>query len=79
MWSYRSLYLEWEEYFLTFQDDYIHYTFVYLLENKLEVQEILKEFVKRVEAHYNLKVSKIKSNGRDILIKIFKYGIKIEE
>jgi len=42
-------------------------------------RKILKEFVKRVETHYNLKVSKIKSNGRDILIKIFKYGIKIEE
>ncbi|KYM96030.1 Copia protein [Cyphomyrmex costatus] len=32
-----------KKYFLTFQNDYTHYTLVYLLENKYEVQDYLKE------------------------------------
>ncbi|KYN15771.1 Copia protein [Trachymyrmex cornetzi] len=59
-----------KRYFITFQDDYTHYTFVYLLDNKTEVQEILKEFVKRVEVYWNLKVSKIRcDNGREFINK----------
>jgi len=54
----------------TFLDDYIHYIMVYLLENKAEVQDILKEYVHRVEAHWNTRVSKIRcDNGKKYMNK----------
>jgi len=58
-----------KKYFLTFLDDYTHYTIVYLLENKSEVQDI-KEYVHRVEAHWNTRVLKIRcDNGKEYMNK----------
>jgi len=59
-----------KKYFITFLDDYTHYTLVYLLENKYEVQDIIKQYVERVEAHWNSRVSKIRyDNGKEYLNK----------
>jgi len=38
---------------------YTHHTMLYLLETKHEIQDVLKTYVLRVEAHWNSKVSKI--------------------
>lgn len=44
----------------------MHFTIVYLLENKNEVKDIIKDYVKHVEAHWNLKISKIRcDNGKE--------------
>lgn len=51
---------------VTFLDDYTHYAEISLLKFKSDIQDALVEFVKRTEAHWNLKVSKIRyDNGRE--------------
>jgi len=67
-----------KKYFITFLDDYdTHYTLVYLLENKYEVQDIIKQYVERVEAHWNSRVSKIRCDiiVKNILIKVLIHGV----
>lgn len=58
-----------KKYFLTFLD-YTHYTMIYFVENKNKVQDVIKEYVEHVEAHWNLRVSKIRcDNEREYLSK----------
>lgn len=66
-----------KRYALTFLDDYTHYTMVYLLRNKSEVGEKIKEYVKLVEAKWNLKVSTVRcDNGGEYLSNIIRSWTK---
>ena len=57
-------------YFLTFLDDRTHYVKIYLIKNKYEVPEIVKEYIAEVESHWNLKVSMIRcDNGKEYVNK----------
>lgn len=53
-------------YFVTFLDDYTHYTMVYLIKSKDEVPYKIKQYAERVETKWNNKISKIRcDNGRE--------------
>ena len=55
-------------YILTFLDDYTHFSYVYLLRNKYEVKDYIKEYVNEVENLMNRKVSKLRcDNGGEFL------------
>lgn len=57
-----------KRYFLTFLDDYTHFTRAFLLETKDEIPEKIKEFVIMAEAHWNSRVSKLRcDNGREYI------------
>lgn len=50
---------------------------IYLLESKHEVKDVFKEYVLRVQAHWNLRVSKIRcDNGKEYLNKSIQYWCK---
>lgn len=51
------------KYFITFLDDYTHFTSVYLMKGKYEVAEIVKEFVIQNEVKWNLKVHKLRCDN----------------
>jgi len=54
------------KYFITFLDDYTHYTMVYLLKSKAEAADKIKEYVSRMETRLDKKVAKIRcDNGRE--------------
>jgi len=56
------------KYFITFLDDFTHFTMVYLVKSKNEVAEKLKGFAQKVEAKWNLKIAKIRcDNGREYI------------
>lgn len=60
--------LTWDRkrYMLTLLDDYTHFTMIYLLKNKHEIPQTIKEYTERVEAKWNMKISRIRSdNGRE--------------
>lgn len=50
--------LTWDNkrYFITFLDDYTHFSMVFLMERKNEAVEIIKQYVKEVENKWNNKV-----------------------
>lgn len=51
---------------LTILDDYTHFTVIYLLKNKHEVYELIKEYVEQVEVKWKSKVVKLRcDNGRE--------------
>lgn len=52
-----------KSYFLTFIDDYTHFCQTYLMKNKWEVPELLKEFVSEVEAQFNSKISQVRCDN----------------
>lgn len=52
-----------KKYMLTFIDDYTHFTIVYLLKNKYEVTETIKEYAERVETKWNSRISQIRSDN----------------
>lgn len=55
-----------KRYILTMLDDYTHFTVIYLLKNKYEVADTIKEYVKFAEARWNLKLAKLRcDNGRE--------------
>ncbi|KMQ86176.1 gag-pol polyprotein [Lasius niger] len=59
-----------KRYMLTFLDDYTHFAVIYLLEGKYEVTELVKQYINMVEAKWQLRVSKLRSdNGREYLSK----------
>lgn len=51
------------KYFVTFLDDYTHYSRVYLLKNKYEVSECLKHYVQWTERHFSEKVEIIRCDN----------------
>lgn len=55
-----------KRYILTMLDDYTHFTVIYLLQNKYEVADTIKEYVKLAEARWNTKLAKLRyDNGRE--------------
>lgn len=47
-------------------DDYTHYTMAFFIKHKDEVPGKLKEYIERVEAHWNMKTEKLRcDNGRE--------------
>jgi transposase InsO family protein len=51
------------KYDLVIIDDYSHFTWVFLLEDKNESQEVLKKFLKRAQNEFDAKVKKIRSDN----------------
>ncbi|UYV79748.1 FHDC1 [Cordylochernes scorpioides] len=52
-----------KKYIMTFLDDYTHFCYVYLLSNKYETKEYIKEYVDEVERFLNAKVSKLRCDN----------------
>ncbi|UYV76882.1 K02A2.6-like, partial [Cordylochernes scorpioides] len=52
-----------KKYIMTFLDDYTHFCYVYLLSNKYEAKEYIKEYVNEVERFLNVKVSKLRCDN----------------
>lgn len=64
-------------YFMTCIDDYTHFCHTYLMKNKWEVPQLIKEFVTEAEVHFNSKVSKIRcDNGGEYVGHTFKKWCK---
>jgi hypothetical protein len=51
------------KYGLVIVDDYYRFTWVFFLQDKSEIQEVLKKFLKRVQNEFNAKVKKIRSDN----------------
>lgn len=59
-------------YFVTFTDDFTHFTVVYLLKRKSDVFDRFKEYEAMATAHFGQKLSKMRcDNGREYLGKDF--------
>lgn len=55
-----------KKYILTMLDDYTHFTVIYLLQNKYEAADTIKEYVKYAEARWNTKLARLRcDNGRE--------------
>lgn len=55
-------------YVITFLDDFTHFTMAFLLKTKNKVPDKIKDYVERIEAHWNLRVSKLRcDNGREYI------------
>lgn len=71
-------------YIVTVLDDYTHFTKVYLMKNKFEVPEIIKQYINEAERELDLKVKKVRcDNGGEYTEKEFKIwcqrrGIKLD-
>lgn len=56
------------KYFITLIDEYTHFCMVYLMKNKFEVSDIIKNYVREVEAKFNSRVHKIRcDNGGEFV------------
>jgi hypothetical protein len=51
------------KYGLVIIDDYSHFTLVFFLQDKSEIQEVLKKFLRRVQNKFDEKVKKIRSDN----------------
>lgn len=59
-------------YFVTFTDDFTHFTVVYLIKRKIDVFDRFKEYEAMATAHFGQKLSKMRcDNGREYLGKDF--------
>ena len=64
-------------YFITFTDDYTHYTYVYMMKNKSEVIDKLREYVEMAENFTGQCVKRIRSdNEQDYVSEEFKAFFK---
>jgi hypothetical protein len=62
-----------KNYFVTFIDDFTHYTVVYLITYKSDVFPMFKDFAAKCEAHFNLKIINFYcNNGREYLSNEYK-------
>lgn len=62
-----------KNYFVTFIDQYTHYTVIYLLTHKNEVFNVFKMFVAKSEVHFNNKIEYLYcDNGTEYLSQDFK-------
>jgi transposase InsO family protein len=55
--------IDGNEYGLVLVDDYSRYTWVFFLDDKGEIQEVLKKFLKRAQNEFDTKVKKIRSDN----------------
>jgi transposase InsO family protein len=73
-----------KRYFMSFIDDYTHFTIVYLLKQKSEAFSCLKDYVNRVTAHFNSKVNVVRCDrGGEYRSKVMRQwcreqGIKVQ-
>jgi hypothetical protein len=51
------------KYGLVIIDDYSHFTWVFLLQDKSETQEVLKKFLKRAQNEFDTKFKRIRSDN----------------
>lgn len=57
-----------KRYIITFVDDYTHFTAVYVMQNKSEVLEYVKEYEAMATAHFNSRISRFRcDNGGEYL------------
>lgn len=62
-----------KNYFVSFIDEFTHYTVIYLLEHKSEVFKVFQDFVAKSETHFNLKIAYLNcDNGGEYLSNEFK-------
>lgn len=62
-----------KNYFVTFVDEFTHYTVTYLIKYKSEVLSVFKDFIAKGEAHFNCKVVYLYTdNGGEYLSNDFK-------
>ena len=54
---------EASRYFVTFTDDYTHYTYVYMMKNKSEVIDKLREYVEMAKKFTRQRVKRIRSDN----------------
>jgi len=67
------------KYFITFLDDYTHYTMVYLLKSKAEAVNKIKEYVSRMETRLEKRVVKIRcDNGKEYINDNLKNWCKVK-
>ena len=60
-------------YFVTFTDDYTHYMYVYMMKNKSEVIDKLREYVEMAENFTGQRVKRIRSdNEQECVLEEFK-------
>jgi hypothetical protein len=52
-----------KKYGLIIVDDYSHFTWVFILQDKSETHKVLKKFLKRAQNEFDAKVKKIKSDN----------------
>lgn len=58
-----------KRYFITFLDDFTHYTEAYLIKSKDEVPQILKQYVRKVQSKWSTNIVKLRDNGREYINK----------
>uniref|UniRef100_A0A6V7JW40 Integrase catalytic domain-containing protein n=1 Tax=Bracon brevicornis TaxID=1563983 RepID=A0A6V7JW40_9HYME len=62
-----------KNYFVTFIDEFTHYTVIYLLKHKSEVLTVFHDYVLKVETHFNSKIAYLYcDNGTEYLSNEFK-------
>jgi nicotinamidase-related amidase len=55
--------IDGNKYGLIIVDDYSHFTWVFFLHDKSEMQEVLKKFLKRAQNEFDAKVKNIRSDN----------------
>jgi hypothetical protein len=63
------------KYGLVIVDDFSRYTWVFLLSDKGETQEVLKKFMRRAQNEFELKIKKVRSDNALLEICLFKTHI----
>ena len=69
LWEIRPPTVDNKNYFVTFIDDYTHFTVVYQLTHKLDVLNTFKDFVTKSEAKFNLKIANLYCDNEGISIR----------
>jgi hypothetical protein len=65
------------QYYVSFLDDYSHFTWIYLIKDKSDVESIFLEFQKRVELLLNTKIKSFQSDGGGEYHKLHHYFRKM--
>jgi hypothetical protein len=55
--------IDGNKYDLIIVDDYSRFTWVFFLQDKSEIQDVLKKFLRRAQNEFNVKVNKIRSDN----------------
>jgi hypothetical protein len=55
--------IDGNKYDLVIVDDYSRFTWVFFLQDKSEIQDVLKKFLRRAQNEFNVKVNKIRSDN----------------
>lgn len=64
------------KYFLTIVDDYSRFTWIHLLKSKMEIRNLLQNFILLIENQFDCKLKRLRSdNGKEFFLTDF-YNIK---